>query len=73
MLMPAPYRDEHDGYLKRYLEGGSARIDASRPATRKRIEQQLSEQQSLANIGEMAAVLRTRFAIRSRAFAARCR
>jgi two-component system sensor kinase FixL len=26
MLMPAPYRDEHDGYLKRYLEEGNARV-----------------------------------------------
>ena len=26
MLMPAPYRDEHDGYIGRYLETGEARI-----------------------------------------------
>jgi len=26
MLMPAPYRDEHDGYLKRYLDEGNARV-----------------------------------------------
>ncbi|MGD8912521.1 MAG: PAS domain S-box protein, partial [Candidatus Thiodiazotropha sp.] len=25
-LMPTPYRDEHDGYLKRYLDGGQARV-----------------------------------------------
>ncbi len=26
MLMPAPYREEHDGYIRRYLETGEARI-----------------------------------------------
>ena len=26
MLMPAPYREEHDGYLARYLTEGSPRI-----------------------------------------------
>ena len=26
MLMPAPYREEHDGYISRYLETGEARI-----------------------------------------------
>jgi PAS domain S-box-containing protein len=26
MLMPAPYREEHDGYVRRYLETGEARI-----------------------------------------------
>jgi two-component system sensor kinase FixL len=26
ILMPAPYRDEHDGYLRRYLQNGDARI-----------------------------------------------
>jgi two-component system sensor kinase FixL len=93
MLMPTPYRDEHDGYLKRYLDEGDARVigigrevqglkrdgtlfplhlsvgemlvEGQRKFTgilhdlseRKRIEQQLSEQQSLAKIGEMAAVL----------------
>ncbi|MBF0153853.1 MAG: PAS domain S-box protein [Magnetococcales bacterium] len=26
MLMPQPYRDEHDGYLQRYLETGESRV-----------------------------------------------
>lgn len=26
MLMPDPYRSEHDGYLGRYLDGGAARV-----------------------------------------------
>ena len=26
VLMPAPYRDEHDGYIQRYLGGGHAKI-----------------------------------------------
>ena len=93
LLMPSPYRDEHDGYLDRYQREGSARIiGIGREVTgrrrdgtvvplqlsvgemviagqrkfvgmlhdltaRKRMEQQLGEQQSLAKIGEMAAVL----------------
>jgi two-component system, LuxR family, sensor kinase FixL len=93
LLMPSPYRDEHNRYLERYQREGSARIigigrevsGRHRDGTifplhlsvgemlvagerkfvgmlhdlsgRKRIEQQLSEQQSLAKIGEMAAVL----------------
>jgi two-component system sensor kinase FixL len=92
-LMPAPYRNEHDLYLDRYQREGNARViglgrevpGRHRDGTiiplhlsvgemmvagerkftgmlhdlseRKRIEQQLSEQQSLAKIGEMAAVL----------------
>jgi two-component system sensor kinase FixL len=93
LLMPSPYRDEHDAYLNRYQREGNARIigigrevdGRHRDGTivplhlsvgemlvagekkfvgmlhdltaRKRMEQQLSEQQSLAKIGEMAAVL----------------
>jgi two-component system, LuxR family, sensor kinase FixL len=93
LLMPAPYRDEHDRYLERYQREGDARVigigrevpgrhrdgtiiplhlsvgemvvDGERKFTgmlhdlsaRKRVEQQLSEQASLAKIGEMAAVL----------------
>lgn len=93
LLMPSPHREEHDAYLERYQREGGARVigigrevsgrhrDGSmiplhlsvgemvvageRKFTgmlhdltiRKRIEQQLSEQQSLAKIGEMAAVL----------------
>jgi two-component system sensor kinase FixL len=93
MLMPPPYRDEHDGYIRRYLEEGSPRIigigrevqglkrdgtlfplhlsvgemrvEGQRKFTgilhdltaRKRIEEQLGEQESLAKLGEMAAVL----------------
>src|SRR5262245_11344866 len=26
MFMPPPYRDEHDGYLRRYLQEGDARV-----------------------------------------------
>jgi PAS domain S-box-containing protein len=26
MLMPPPYRDEHDGYIRRYLDTGQARV-----------------------------------------------
>ena len=93
ILMPPPYRDEHDGYLQRYLTEGSPRIigigrevrglkrdgtefpvhlsvaemsvDGQRKFTgmihdlseRKRMEQQIREQDALVRIGEMAAVL----------------
>lgn len=93
LLMPPPYRDEHDRYLERYQREGDARVigigrevpgrhrdgtiiplhlsvgemvvDGEHKFTgmlhdlsaRKRVEQQLSEQASLAKIGEMAAVL----------------
>jgi two-component system, LuxR family, sensor kinase FixL len=93
LLMPAPYREEHDGYIQRYVREGTARIigigrevtgrrkdGTTFPLhlsvgemlvsgerkftgilhdlrTRKQIEQQLREQQALATLGEMAAVL----------------
>jgi two-component system sensor kinase FixL len=93
LLMPSPYREEHDGYLQRYQREGDAHVigigrevsGRHRDGTifplhlsvgemvvagerkftgmlhdlreRKRIEQQLSEQESLAKLGEMAAVL----------------
>ncbi len=37
ILMPPPYRDEHDGYIKRYLETGKAQIiGVGREVTAKR-------------------------------------
>ncbi|HEY1304262.1 MAG TPA: PAS domain S-box protein [Vicinamibacterales bacterium] len=93
ILMPVPYRDEHDGYLERYLREGQARIiGAGREvrgrrrdgstfplhlsvgemsvvgqrkftgilhdlSARVRMEEQLREQEALARLGEMAAVL----------------
>jgi two-component system sensor kinase FixL len=93
ILMPSPYREEHDGYLARYLREGTARIigigrevtgrhrdGTSFPlhlsvgemsiggerkfagmlhdlSARKRMEDQLREQEALAKLGEMAAVL----------------
>jgi two-component system sensor kinase FixL len=93
MLMPSPYREEHDTYLERYLREGNARVigvgrevtgrrrdgstfplhlsvgEMSVAAQRKftgilhdlsarvRIEEQLREQETLARLGEMAAVL----------------
>ena len=32
MLMPSPHREQHDGFLSRYLETGEARIIGSRSA-----------------------------------------
>jgi len=93
MLMPSPYREEHDTYLSRYLATGRAKIigsgrevqgrrkdgttfplhlsvgeltiDGERKFTgivhdlssRVQLEQQLREQESLARLGEMAAVI----------------
>jgi two-component system sensor kinase FixL len=93
LLMPSPYREEHDTYLARYLREGQARIiGIGREVTgqrrdgttlplhlsvgemtvggerkftgmlhdlsgRKRMEQQLRDQDALARLGEMAAVL----------------
>jgi two-component system, LuxR family, sensor kinase FixL len=93
MLMPPPHRDQHDGYIERYLREGHPRIigigrevqgvrrdgtafplhlsvgemaiDGQRKFTgilhdlsaRVRLEEQLREQESLARLGEMAAVL----------------
>jgi two-component system sensor kinase FixL len=93
MLMPSPYREEHDRYLSRYLATGRAKvigrgrevqgrrrdgttfplhlsvgeltIGGERKFTgilhdlsvRVELERQLREQQSLATVGEMAAVI----------------
>jgi PAS domain S-box-containing protein len=93
MLMPSPYREEHDTYLSRYLATGRAKIigvgrevqgrrkdgttfplhlsvgeltiDGERKFTgilhdlssRVQLERQLREQESLAHLGEMAAVI----------------
>jgi len=93
MLMPSPYREEHDTYLSRYLATGRAKIIGSGRevqgrrkdgttfplhlsvgeltiggerkftgivhdlSSRVQLEQQLREQESLARLGEMAAVI----------------